>query len=496
MGRSLPDPRSVDGAGLAILAGVLGVAGSYAAAGRSAGFLAVPVHGWEVDHMPAVVLRFSIVVLGELGDYAGLLIALTIAVALLSAVAWVALVVADEWTALAGVATAYATSWALVALVTGAPWTALGATLALTGTLGASAIGLPGARTGEVDDARRSALRFVGGVAAASVGYAVGNRSPLGTPPKLSVVDARERATIDRDLEVASAKSLSVGDLPGLVSSIGDFYEVDIDAVPPRVDRSQWSLSVTGAVGDEQRLSFQDLAERGTRHRFETLRCVGEDLNGHKMDTALWTGVEASALLAAAEVRDDATHVVLHAADGYDEEFPLSAMEESFLAFGMNGHELPPAHGAPVRALVPNRWGEVNVKWLTEIEVITGERTGYWEERGWQGTGPVTTVAKLHAVEHTDGTVRVGGHAYAGTRGIRRVEVSTDGGATWSTATLSDPLPGEDVWRMWAYEYAPPDHEHEVVVRAVDGTGTLQTKTNTAAFPSGATGWVSRRISP
>jgi DMSO/TMAO reductase YedYZ molybdopterin-dependent catalytic subunit len=187
---------------------------------------------------------------------------------------------------------------------------------------------------------------------------------------------------------------------------------------------------------------------------------------------------------------------MLRAEDGYYEEFPLAALEPGLLAFGMNGRTLPSEHGAPVRALVPGHWGEVNVKWLTEIDVLEEEATGYWEKRGWHGTGPVNTVAKLSTKGvRQDDTAYVAGHAYAGTRGIDRVEVSIDGGSTWQAATLSEPLPGDDVWRQWRYGFQP-EGSHEVVVRAIDGTGTLQPRERSDAFPSGATGWVRTTFEP
>jgi hypothetical protein len=149
---------------------------------------------------------------------------------------------------------------------------------------------------------------------------------------------------------------------------------------------------------------------------------------------------------------------------------------------------------------VPGHWGEINVKWITEIEVLTEEATGYWEKRGWHGTGPVNTVAKLHAVNQrdegrADGTpVEVAGHAYAGTRGVQQVEVSTDGGETWNEAELSERLPGTDVWRQWRYEWDAEPGEHEVVVRTTDGEGDLQPEEFSQPYPSGATGWVSRTV--
>ncbi len=107
-------------------------------------------------------------------------------------------------------------------------------------------------------------------------------------------------------------------------------------------------------------------------------------------------------------------------------------------------------HGFPVRALLPNRWGKLNVKWLDEIEVVDQSESGYWEERGWNGMGTVNPVVKISTSNRlSDGRVQLGGHAYAGTDGIRAVLVSLDGGETWDTATLSDQLPDLGHWRHW-----------------------------------------------
>jgi hypothetical protein len=184
------------------------------------------------------------------------------------------------------------------------------------------------------------------------------------------------------------------------------------------------------------------------------------------------------------------------AADDYFEEFPLAALREAKLAYRMNGGPLPRGHGHPVRLLVPGHWGEINVKWLTELEILDEEMDGYWEQRGWHGTGPVEPVAKIHAVEHDReaGRVTVGGHAYAGTRGVSRVEVSTDGGGSWTDAALSEPIPGIDVWRQWAHEYDHPGGRHEVVARLYDEAGRVQPEERRKTFPHGPAGWVSERV--
>jgi Sulfite oxidase and related enzymes len=185
---------------------------------------------------------------------------------------------------------------------------------------------------------------------------------------------------------------------------------------------------------------------------------------------------------------------MLRAEDDYFVQFPIEALEDGFLAWGMNGQALPQSHGHPVRVLIPGHWGETNVKWLDEIELLDEEMDGYWEQRGWHGTGPVNTVAKLWSESMLDdGNVEVAGHAYAGTRGVDVVEVSIDGGDTWQEAELSEPLPGEDVWRQWRFEFEPQGSQ-EVVVRAIDGDGTVQAEEQSDSFPRGATGWVSKTV--
>lgn len=109
----------------------------------------------------------------------------------------------------------------------------------------------------------------------------------------------------------------------------------------------------------------------------------------------------------------------------------------------------------------------------------------------------MNTVAKLWTVNRlSNGRLQVGGHAYAGTRGIRTVEVSTDGGEHWEEATLGPRLPDADVWRQWKYDWRPAADEVTVVVRAIDRLGELQPREESQPYPSGATGWVTKSILP
>ncbi|MFB6255719.1 MAG: molybdopterin-dependent oxidoreductase, partial [Haloplanus sp.] len=341
------------------------------------------------------------------------------------------------------------------------------------------------------DDSRRAALS---GAVAVLFGFlTLGGRQVLATDDSGDAPEEPIPDDVAALLAEAEEKSLDVASLEPLVSD--HFYTVDIANVDPQPSREDWSLRIHGAVGEETTYTLDDIESMEHEHRFNSLRCVGESLNGRKLDTAVWTGVPLMDLLDPADLQGE--YVMLRAADGFYEEFPVDALETGFLAVGMNGRALPRGHGSPARALIPGHWGEINVKWLTEVEILDKPAKGYWEERGWHGTGPVNTVAKLWTENHLDdGRIEVAGPAYAGTRGIERVEVSTDGGATWTDAELSEPLPGDDVWRQWAYRYEPPAGEHEVVVRATDGLGTLQPEEEKDAYPSGPSGWVSKTITP
>jgi DMSO/TMAO reductase YedYZ molybdopterin-dependent catalytic subunit len=514
---------------VALAAGVAGMLGSYAITGFTPAFVVAPVDKFLTTTMPSVAIRFAITVLGSLGQKLNLVFAGTLVVGALAVSVALALFVARRYDADGlAIPVSILLVWAVATGLAGAPLSGLGAAMAAGFVVAAFTLERSFERlVGVTDpDARRQVVTALGAAAGAGlVGADLGKRratpteeamadegdttygdvgipefdveGPLSTTPDASSAggDDPETVTASSLLERADANSLGIDGMDPLVSE--NFYEVDINSVNPNVDASRWDLSITGAVGRELTFSYADLAEMEFEHRYSTLRCVGESLNGHKTDTAVWTGVPIAPLLERAVPNSGCGCVMVRAADGYFEEFPLEALRPGMLVLGMNGKRLPRGHGAPVRVLTPGHWGEVNVKWVTEIELLNEEAKGYWEQRGWHGTGPVKTVAKLHAVNgRDDGRIEVGGHAYAGTRGISAVEVSVDGGDSWQETTLSDPLPGDDVWRQWRHVYDPPDGKHDVVVRAREADGTLQPSEETGSFPNGPSGWVEQTINP
>jgi DMSO/TMAO reductase YedYZ molybdopterin-dependent catalytic subunit len=491
---------------VALMTGIAAVAGSYAVTGFTPEFVVAPVSDAVVAATPDAVVTWSIQTLGSLGQQLGLLLSLVLTVGAFAVVTGLGRLLADRSSVPASPVVAIACVGVALAL-TGAITSTLAAGAGAGLVVALAGLGRRGSESDAPSQGRRHVLQAVaGGLGIAGAGAVLGSRRGGGIPDSSGPLSADVRSL----LADADDRSLDVAGMEPLVSE--NFYQVDINNVNPTVEADDWSVQVTGAVEEEREFDFSDLTDHEAEHRFVTLRCVGEGLNGKKMDTALWTGVSVMDLLDEANLNaPENCCVMLRAEDDFFEEFPLSALEDGFLAYEMNGEPLPRGHGHPVRALIPGHWGEINVKWLSEIEVLDEEMDGYWEQRGWHGTGPVETVAKLHTVNNRDGSeIQVGGHAYAGTRGIDSVEVSTDGGESWTDATLSEPLPGnvgadgstgeqsesaDDAWRQWEYTYEA-EQPHEVVVRATDGEGDLQPEEESEAFPSGPTGWVSRRVEP
>ena len=178
---------------------------------------------------------------------------------------------------------------------------------------------------------------------------------------------------------------------------------------------------------------------------------------------------------------------------------PLAALldgRDAMLAVGMDGAPLEPARGFPVRMVVPGLYGYVSAtKWVVELKVTRfSEATAYWSRRGWAEQGPIKTASRIDVPRSkvAAGTVAVGGVAWAQHRGVKAVEVRVDDGP-WAPATLL-PVPSPDTWRQWTYAWEATEGEHELQVRATDGTGVVQTVQRADPAPDGASGYDSRTI--
>jgi DMSO/TMAO reductase YedYZ molybdopterin-dependent catalytic subunit len=279
------------------------------------------------------------------------------------------------------------------------------------------------------------------------------------------------------------------------------FYRVDIDPIPPQLDFNQWSLKMTGKVNSPFTLNKDSLMALQTNDEYVTLECVSNTINppGALISNAKWTGVPLSTVLNQAGVASDAKYVVFHCADGYTVGIPLDrAMKsDALLAYKMNDELLPTGHGFPLRAIVPGIYGMMNAKWVTEIEVVDYVYLGYWQERGWSNDARIKTTSIIYypsPLAQVSGTIPIAGVAFAGDRGVGKVEVSTDGGSTWNEAILKKSLSPYS-WVLWAYQWTPATKgSATIIVRAYDGAGTVQDPTSVQPFPNGASGYNSIRV--
>ncbi len=283
------------------------------------------------------------------------------------------------------------------------------------------------------------------------------------------------------------------------------FYTVTKNVVDPNVTTSAWRLDVDGLVEEAKRYGFDDLAALPAVDQETTLMCISNQIGSGLFSNAVWRGVPLPDLLAASRPRDGAVEVRLHAADGYVDTVAFEkAMDPTTLvAYRMNGDPLPERHGYPARVVVPGLFGEKNVKWVTRIEVVDHDAKGFYEQQGWGPNFEVPTRSDIFAPRWRRGGGRdafvepfavdrpatVRGRAFAGARGVARVEVSTDDGETWQDARID--YPGTRLtWTFWSVDWRPTTAgEHRLLSRATDGTGALQPPDERSIVPQGATGY-------
>ncbi|HEY6282755.1 MAG TPA: molybdopterin-dependent oxidoreductase, partial [Nitrososphaerales archaeon] len=285
------------------------------------------------------------------------------------------------------------------------------------------------------------------------------------------------------------------------------FYRVDVNVLAPVVDSNTWSLNVRGLVNTPMKLTYSKLVSMPSVEEYATLECVSNNIGGDLLSTALWKGPRLKEILDVAGASAAADYVVFRCFDGYDVGVPMerSLLDGAVLAYEMNGAKLPTEHGYPVRAVIPGLYGMMNAKWVTEIELVNGTYLGFWQRKGWTNSALYQTGSTIlspgsaplrdrfpvpsAASDVTGSSVPIVGVAFAGDRGISKVEVSTDGGNSWKVASLQDPLSG-NTWVFWNLDWNPPANgAYRLMVRATDQAGLTQTATLRNPFPDGASGY-------
>jgi DMSO/TMAO reductase YedYZ molybdopterin-dependent catalytic subunit len=287
----------------------------------------------------------------------------------------------------------------------------------------------------------------------------------------------------------------SIQGLPSRVTRPADFYVVSKNLIDPQVDQASWTLTVTGTVDHPRTFTYTQLRALPSVQIQRTLECISNEVGGALMSNGVWTGVKLADLAHLVNPLPLTSLLHFSCSDGYTESMPIErAMDpNSLLAYDLDGAPLPQKHGFPARILGTGTYGMKNPKWVTEIQFARSAAPGFWEQQGWNPDAIIQTMARIDTP--TDGSTLAGGKqtiagvAFAGDRGIQKVEVSSDGGTTWNSAEVIPPVT-PNVWSFWQATWQPAKRgSYTLVVRATDGTGKLQTGASSDTFPVGATGY-------
>jgi len=297
------------------------------------------------------------------------------------------------------------------------------------------------------------------------------------------------------------------------------FVRYHLADIPLEIDPDKFSVEIKGKVDKPLKLSLADIKKMpsielvavnqcsGNSRGFFNPRVAGGQLGNGAMGNARWKGVSLKSVLDKAGVQAGAKQVTFAGMDGpvmdktpdFTKALDIDHARdgEVMLAYAMNGQDLPMLNGYPLRLVVPGYYGTYWVKHLNEITVIDNVFDGFWMKTAYRipdndcacvepGTAPKATIpinrltvrsfitsivdgAKVKAGAET----RLRGIAFDGGKGIKMVEVSTDGGKTWRQAALGRNL-GKYSFREWHLAVKLPAGEHQLKVRATSNDGKMQ----------------------
>lgn len=277
----------------------------------------------------------------------------------------------------------------------------------------------------------------------------------------------------------------------------------------PKIDTEAYRLTVEGdAVKQPLSLSLAEIKQLASRSQINWLECAGnnrvqyEKVLGKAVDPAQlpweigavanceWTGVSLSNVLDLAGVQPNAVDVLL---EGLDEQkvarpmpLDIARRPETLLAYAVNGADLPPDNGYPLRGIVPGWIGTNSIKWVGRIVVSSEPIKVKWNTTSYAMHGPdypddpalswqpiKSVVALPLDAELKAGPQVVRGFAWSPHGLIEKVECSVDGGKSWRSARLLEPNQ-RHAWVRWELDWDPRPGSHTIATRAIDDQGNRQ----------------------
>ena len=290
----------------------------------------------------------------------------------------------------------------------------------------------------------------------------------------------------------------------------------------PQVKAEGYKIAVGGdGANDATEITLDDLKKMpaievvavnqcsGNRRGLSQPHVQGVEWGYGAMGCARWKGAKLKDILDKAGLKKEAIEVAFDGADGpsvqgtpdFIKSIPVwKAIEEStIVAYEMNGQPLPHFNGFPARLVVPGWTGTYWIKHLTKINALTKPQGGFWMNPAYriplgkfpirdrfvtQETAvntPITEIVVNSLVtSHREGAkvkagkVTISGLAWDGGYGIRTMQVSTDGGKNWASATLGQDL-GRFAFRPWSFDITAKKGKNSVMVNASNVIGQSQT---------------------
>jgi len=281
---------------------------------------------------------------------------------------------------------------------------------------------------------------------------------------------------------------------------LDDHYRIDISSGrPPQLDAAEYVLPITGLVENPVELTLDQIQnDWEPMNQFITMSCISNRLGGDLISTTLWTGISMQHILDLVQPTEEATHIKITAADGFDEFVDLNVIREDetvMLTYAWDNQPLRVRHGFPLRIHIPDRFGMKQPKWITGMEFVPQWEEGYWVRRGWSEEARAVTTSVIDTIaadmmiidaDTEDMRVPIGGIAWGGNRGISKVEVRVNQGE-WQETQVRAPL-SDRTWVIWRYDWSFSEGNHIFEVRCVDGEGTPQIESERGVRPDGATG--------
>jgi DMSO/TMAO reductase YedYZ molybdopterin-dependent catalytic subunit len=170
--------------------------------------------------------------------------------------------------------------------------------------------------------------------------------------------------------------------LLGNLLPVGGWRIYTISGSMPIFDERSWRLQIDGLVRKPQQLTYSQLRALPRADQVSDFHCV----TGWSVHNVRWAGVRFHDLLALAEPLPSAQAVrFVSMEQPYDDSLTLDQVRlgNVMLAYEMDGQALSRPHGAPARVVIPEMYGYKGVKWLTRMELVDHQPTGYWEGLGY-----------------------------------------------------------------------------------------------------------------